>query len=183
MILASYFMRLPETEFLKTFEIAIQLGAMGSVFSLYWRTFLLDWGIGLKVLAAFVPTAVIGLLLYKVIKHYLLGSVMVVAIAFVVGGIILIGFELWYKGRQPKVQALDGISYRQAFLIGLCQARSVVPGVSRAGATIVGGLMMGISRPANVSFSFLLKKSAFIYILIALKGKQSFGWSPPSSWR
>src|SRR3989338_225141 len=98
MIIASHLMRMPQTEFLKTFEIAIQLGAIGAVFGLYWRTFLLDWEIGLKVLAAFIPTAIIGFIVYKAIKKFLLGNIMVVAVALLVGGIFLVVFELLYKG-------------------------------------------------------------------------------------
>ena len=156
MIIASHVMHVPQTEFLKTFEIAIQAGAIGAVFSLYWRTFLLDWEIGLKVLAAFVPTAVIGFILYKAIKHFLLGNIMVVGAALLLGGIFLVVFELLYKGRQGKIQCMEQITYPQAIIIGLCQALAVVPGVSRSAATIVAGLMLGVSRRTIVEFSFLL---------------------------
>jgi undecaprenyl-diphosphatase len=156
MIFVSHLMQMPQTEFLKTFEIAIQLGAIGAVFSLYWRTFLLDWEVGLKVLAAFFPTAVIGFILYKAIKHFLMGNVMVVAWALLLGGVFLIVFELLYKGKQGKVQKMADISYPQALIIGLCQSLAVVPGVSRSAATIVGGLMLGVSRTTIVEFSFLL---------------------------
>ena len=159
MIMASHIMHLPQTEFLKTFEIAIQWGAIGAVFFLYWRTFLLDWEIGVKVLAAFVPTAVVGFILYKFIKKYLLSNVFVVGTALLAGGIFLIAFELFYKRRGPpqiKVNGLEQITYRQAVIIGLCQAVAVIPGVSRSAATIVGGLCLGLSRKTVVEFSFLL---------------------------
>lgn len=156
MIIASHMMNMPQTEFLKTFEIAIQLGAIGAVFSLYWRVFLLDWEVGAKVLAAFVPTAVIGFLLYKIVKQFLLGNVAVVGLALLVGGIFLVVFERLYRGKQGAVKDLHGISYAQAVIIGLCQSVAVVPGVSRSAATIVGGLMLGISRTVIVEFSFLL---------------------------
>jgi len=156
MIIASRLMHMPQTEFLKTFEIAIQLGAIGAVFSLYWRTFLLDWEIGLKVLAAFIPTAVIGFILYKLIKQFLLGNIVVVGAALLIGGIFLVVFELLYKGKQGKVRSMESITYPQAVIIGLCQALAVVPGVSRSAATIVGGLALGVSRITIVEFSFLL---------------------------
>ena len=166
MIIVSHLMRMPQTEFLKTFEIAIQLGAIGAVFSLYWRVFLLDWGVGRKVLAAFFPTAVIGFILYKAIKKFLLGNMMVVAVALLLGGIFLVVFELLYcrgpawagpgKWKSGKMQSMQNITYPQAIMIGLCQALAVVPGVSRSAATIVGGLMLGISRATIVEFSFLL---------------------------
>ncbi len=167
MIIASQFMHMPQTEFLKTFEIAIQLGAIGAVFAVYWRTFLLDWEVGLKVLAAFVPTAIIGFVLYKLIKQFLLGNGMVVAIALLAGGIFLVVFELLYKGKQDRMVGTISkspekgklsplISYRQAFIIGLCQSLAVIPGVSRSAATIVGGLALGVARTTIVEFSFLL---------------------------
>ena len=159
MMLVSHFLHLTDTEFLKTFEIAIQLGAIAAVFSLYWRTFLLDWEVGLKVMTAFLPTAVIGFVLYKLIKHYLLGNVMVVVGALFVGGIILIIFEKMYKaneGKEGKVERLEQITYVQALIIGTCQSLAVIPGVSRSAATIISGLSIGISRRIIVEFSFLL---------------------------
>jgi undecaprenyl-diphosphatase len=156
MIIASHLMGMEQTEFLKTFEVAIQLGAIGAVFSLYWRVFLLDWEVTLKVLAAFLPTAVIGFLLYKVVKHVLLGNIMVVGWALILGGIFLLVFELIHKGQSHKTEGLEHITYRQAILIGICQSLSVIPGVSRSAATVVGGLMQGISRKTIVEFSFLL---------------------------
>jgi undecaprenyl-diphosphatase len=156
MIIASHLMHMPQTEFLKTFEIAIQLGAIGAVFSLYWRTFLLDWEVGCRVLAAFVPTAIIGFILYKGIKEYLLGNVAVVGWALCIGGALLILFELFYKDDGKRTKRMEQISYPQALAIGVCQALAVIPGVSRSAATIVGGLMLGVSRQTIVEFSFLL---------------------------
>ncbi len=156
MIVAAHLMQLPETEFLKTFEIAIQLGAIAAVAGLYWRTFLLDWEIVLKVAAAFVPTAVIGLLLYKLIKQYLLGNALIVIESLFIGGVFIILFERIYKPKENNINEITKISYSQAMLIGLCQALAVIPGVSRSAATILGGLMLGISRKTIVEFSFLL---------------------------
>lgn len=156
MIITSKLMQVPETEFLKTFEIAIQLGAILAVVSMYWRTFLLDWEIGKKVMAAFVPTAIIGFILYKFIKQFLLGNIVVVGLALLIGGIFLIIFEKLYKPKNVTVHSLVDISYRQAILIGMAQALAVIPGVSRSAATIVGGLALGISRVSIVEFSFLL---------------------------
>ena len=156
MIIVSHLMRMPQTEFLKTFEIAIQLGAIGAVFSLYWRVFLLDWETGRKVLAAFIPTAVIGFILYKIIKKFLIGNLTVVAAALLLGGIFLVVFELFYKGKQAKTEGIERVTYPQAVIIGICQALAVIPGVSRSAATIAGGLMLGVSRSTIVEFSFLL---------------------------
>lgn len=156
MIIASHLMHLPETEFLKTFEIAIQVGAILAVAGLYWRTFLLDWEVVTKIIAAFIPTAIIGLVLYKLIKHYLLGNALVVVASLLIGGICIILFEKFYKAKEDHITEITKISYSQAMLIGLFQALAVIPGVSRSAATILGGLILGVSRKTIVEFSFLL---------------------------
>ncbi len=156
MIIASQAMHIPQTEFLKTFEIAIQLGAILAVAGMYLRVFLLDWDIGLRVMAAFVPTAVVGFILYKLIKHYLMGNALVVAWALFVGGALLILFELYFRPKNEPLTDLKKISYPQAMLIGLFQALAVVPGVSRSAATIIGGMLLGVGRKSIVEFSFLL---------------------------
>jgi undecaprenyl-diphosphatase len=147
-------MGLSHTEFQKSFEIAIQLGAIASVVVLYWRRFL-DPSILKKVIIAFVPTGLIGLALYRVVKTYLLGSEVVVLWALGLGGIALIVFELLHREGKDAVRDVTSISYSQALLIGLFQSVSIIPGVSRAGATIVRGLIVGLTRPV-VEFSFLL---------------------------
>ena len=156
MIAASHLMGMPQTEFLKTFEIAIQLGAIAAVAGLYWRVFLLDWEINARIACAFVPTAIIGFVLYKIIKKFLLGNVLVVAWALFAGGVVLIVFERFYRFKGTPVKRLQDISYLQALGIGLCQSLAVIPGVSRSAATIVGGLAAGVERAVIVEFSFLL---------------------------
>lgn len=156
MIIASHVMQIPQTEFLKTFEIAIQLGAICAVAGLYWRTFLLDWEVVIKVATAFIPTAVIGFVLYKLIKHYLMGNAWIVIASLFLGGILIILFEKSYKPKEKDVKDVSKISYSQALMIGVFQSLAVVPGVSRSAATILGGLMLGVSRKAIVEFSFLL---------------------------
>jgi undecaprenyl-diphosphatase len=148
-------MGLSHTEFQKSFEIAIQLGAIASVVVLYWRRFL-DPSILKKVIIAFVRTGLIGLALYRVVKTYLLGSEVVVLWALGLGGIALIVFELLHREGKDAVRDITSISYSQALLIGLFQSVSIIPGVSRAGATIVRGLIVGLTRPVIVEFSFLL---------------------------
>ncbi len=156
MIMTSHLLQMPQTEFLKTFEIAVQLGAILAVVVMYWRTFLLDWEVMAKVIAAFIPTAVVGLILYKAVKHFLLGNVMVVVWALFIGGAALILFELYVKPKEKAIEKMENISWLQAVVIGLCQSLAVIPGVSRSAATIVGGLCLGISRRTIVEFSFLL---------------------------
>jgi undecaprenyl-diphosphatase len=155
LILASRLLGLEQTEFQKSFEIAIQLGAIASVGLLYWRKFL-DFPVLARVITAFIPTGIIGFALYHVVKTYLLGSDAIVLWSLGLGGVVLIVFELLHKEADDAVADVNAISYKQAALIGLFQSISMIPGVSRAGATIVGGLILGLSRSTIVEFSFLL---------------------------
>jgi len=156
LMLTAEVLGLGQTEFIKTFEIAIQLGAILSVVVLYWRSLLVNMEIAKRVIAAFLPTAVLGLLLYKIIKKYLLASTTVVLWSLLLGGIFLIVFELIHRQKEEPVDDLASIPYASCVLIGLFQAIAMIPGVSRAAATIVGGLVLGLSRKTIVEFSFLL---------------------------
>jgi undecaprenyl-diphosphatase len=155
LILASRLLGLAQTEFQKSFEISIQLGAIASVIVLYWRKFL-ELPVLTRVITAFVPTGIIGLTLYHVVKTYLFGSETIVLWALGLGGVAIIVFELLHREADDAVADVDAISYTQALLIGLFQSISIIPGVSRSGATIVGGLILGLSRSTIVEFSFLL---------------------------
>ena len=154
LILASRALGIQETEFLKSFEIIIQLGAILSVVVLYWNRFL-HLEVLKKLVVAVIPTGVIGLTVYKAIKGYLLGNVAVVLVTLLVGGIALIVFER-FQQRDDRDVDFTEISYRKAFLIGLFQAIAVIPGVSRSAATIVGGSLLGVSKRTIVEFSFML---------------------------
>lgn len=156
LILTSRILGISQTEFVKTFEIAIQLGAILSVVVLYWKKFLLNIEVLKKVCAAFLPTAVIGFMLYKVIKKLLLGNSHVVIWSLFLGGIFLIVFELLHREKKDAVAAIESVSYKQAVIIGIFQSIAVIPGVSRSAATIIGGLMLGLRRETIVEFSFLL---------------------------
>jgi len=155
LILASNLLHLPETEFLKTFQITIQLGAILAVVFLYWRKLLLDFEIMKRIVVALLPALGIGYLFYAGIRK-LLESSLVVIVALFIGGIVLVLFEYFRKEKKGTVSDVRMISYRHSFLIGLFQALAVIPGVSRAGATILGGLLLGMKRTAIVEFSFLL---------------------------
>jgi undecaprenyl-diphosphatase len=156
LMLTAQVLGLSQTEFIKTFEIAIQLGAILSVVVLYWRSLFVNMEIAKRVVAAFLPTAVLGLLLYKIIKKYLLASTTVVLWSLLLGGICLIIFELIHRQKEETVDDLASIPYASCVLIGLFQSISMIPGVSRAAATIVGGLVLGLNRKTIVEFSFLL---------------------------
>lgn len=156
MILASHLMGLTHTEFLKSFEIAIQAGTILSVVFLYWRDLLIDVEVIKRIIVAFIPTGVLGLTLYKLIKGYLLGSETVVLWSLLLGGIFLVVFELWYKEKEDATGEIGNLSYKNAFIIGLFQSVAMIPGVSRSASTIVGGLILGLKRKTIVEFSFLL---------------------------
>jgi len=154
LMLAGDFLKIPSTEFLKSFNIFIQLGAILAVVILYFKRIISNWPLVKKIAVAFIPTAIIGFALYKVVKIYLLGNNYIAATALLLGGVVLIWFE---KKFYTKDKALSSdISYKQAFIIGCCQALAIIPGVSRAGATIVGGLAQKIERKTMVEFSFML---------------------------
>lgn len=155
LILVADLFGLPETEFLKTFEIAIQSGAILAVVALYWRRLLLDRRVLYRVMAAFVPTGVLGLIFYEAVKQWL-GSESVVLWALFLGGVALIVFEAWHRERDDALPELAVMPYHTAVALGLFQALALIPGVSRSGATIVGGLLLGLRRTAVVEFSFLL---------------------------
>lgn len=150
LILASEFLGVPGSTFLSSFIIAIQLGAIGAVVLLFWRTFLFDFETMKRVVVAFVPTAIIGFLLYKLLKEVLVENLWLIAAALFLGGIVLIVFERFHR------EGVAEMTYTSAFLIGCAQALAIVPGVSRAGATILGGLSLGVPRAKIVEFSFLL---------------------------
>lgn len=156
LILTSRILGLSQTDFIKSFEISIQLGAILAVVVLYGRSLMLDLNTIKRVIAAFIPTACIGLLFYKVIKGFLLGSDKVVLWSLLIGGVFIIIFEMLYKKRKGHVADIKSISYKQAVLIGFFQSIAIVPGVSRSAATIIGGLSLGLSRKTIVEFSFLL---------------------------
>jgi len=156
LILASQLLSLPQTNFLKSFEIIIQLGAILSVVVLYWKSFF-NLELLKRLFVAFLPTGVIGLALYSIIKTYLLGSQAVVLWALAIGGVLIIAFELMHKEKEgDEESAPETVSYKHSFLIGLFQAIAIIPGTSRSAATIIGGLLLGLKRKTIVEFSFLL---------------------------
>lgn len=176
LILTSKLFGIADSDFTKTFEIAIQFGAILAVVFLYWKRFISspdDWK---KVLIAFIPTAIIGFVFYKILKSFLLSNAIIVLWSLFLGGIALIVFELWHKKYSESRQ--EEIDYKKSFLIGIVQSLAIVPGVSRSGATIVGGLLMGISREKIVEFSFLLAvptmAAATFYDLYKSAGSFSF---------
>jgi undecaprenyl-diphosphatase len=165
--LASHFLGIVQSDQFIVFEIAIQCGAILAVLCTFFKRFF-DKELIIKLAIAFLPTGILGLLVYKHIKA-LLSSELVVAIALILGGVALIGIEKLYARRQfthdktsiakngGGVGSESGtISYKQAFFLGLAQSVAMIPGVSRSGATIGAGLLMNLERRALVEFTFLL---------------------------
>ena len=154
MIMASSILDI-QGDFVKTFEISIQLGAIMAIVLLYAKRFLQSFTIYLKLGVAFIPTGIVGILAYKTIKMYLFNPY-VVGVALVIGGIILILIDKKVVARESKTLDLESISYKNSFLIGLIQCISMIPGVSRAAATIIGGVFNGLDKKQAMEFSFLL---------------------------
>jgi len=155
LIVGSELLGLPQTKANTAFEVIIQLSAILAVIANYKDKFhpkhIQLW---IKLFIAFLPIAVIGLLFSHQIKA--LFSVQVVAIMFIVGGIVFLILEYFQKNRIAQTLEVEDVSYKQAALIGLAQVFAVIPGTSRAGSTIVGALVVGLSRKASAEFSFLL---------------------------
>lgn len=156
LILVSKFLGAGQSEFLKSFEIIIQLGAILAVIVLYRNSFLRSYMAWKRILVAFLPTGIIGFLLYKFIKDFLLGNAIITVFALVIGGILLILIEYLLKNKKIKTREIENISYKNSFLIGVFQSISIIPGVSRAASSIIGGLILGLDRETAVLFSFLL---------------------------
>jgi len=150
----------------EAFTVVIQLGAVLSVVAVYWTKF---WGVliglptdpkarhfAINVIVAFLPAAVIGLLLIKFINAYLLDparAMPVIAISWIAGGVLILLFE--HIAPRPRYQG-DGIPVGKALQIGLCQCVALIPGVSRSGATILGGELLGVERKTAAHFTFYL---------------------------
>lgn len=169
------------------FTVTIQLGSILAVMWLY-RTKIVDVAKGLGsspqarhfaigVLLATVPALLAGTFLSRFVKSVLYGSPTVFAGAFIIGGIVMLVVE---RARQtPVVQSVDGVPLARAFGIGVCQTLALVPGVSRSGATIVGGMMMGLDRTTAAEFSFFLAvptmTAAFTHDLFEVRHQLSAG--------
>lgn len=154
LILVSDLLKIAQTDFVKSFEITIQLGAILAVVVVYFGFLLKNKPLWPKIIAAFLPSAVVGFLFYKVIKSVLIGNTTVTLLALATGGALLILLETLYRAKEVKT--VNELSLPGAFTVGLFQSVSVIPGVSRSAASIIGGLFAGLNRRAAVEFSFLL---------------------------
>lgn len=145
---------LASDEFNNSFVIIIQFGAILAVLTLFWSKIWHNLTYYFRTLSlAFLPTAIIGFLFYKNIKA-VLGNNLVMGLSLLLGGILIIWLEKYFA-KKPASSSAE-ISINQSWKIGLFQSIAMIPGVSRAGATIMGGMTLGISRTQIVEFSFLL---------------------------
>ena len=148
----------------KTFEIVIQLGALLAIISVYFKRL---WQLATRwpfdpaarrfligLIVAFLPAAVIGFFAYDFIKTVLFESIGLICVMLIVGGVILLLVDRWAP--TPKEDDAMNLTWKRALGVGLCQCLAMVPGVSRSGATIVGGVMIGIDRRAAAEFSFFM---------------------------
>ncbi|MBM3435209.1 MAG: undecaprenyl-diphosphate phosphatase [Bacteroidetes bacterium] len=151
MILTQGILGMESNDFVKAFIINIQFGAILSVVVLYWRNFIQSFSFYLKLLVAFMPAAVIGFVLDKYIDA-LLENVYVVSVMLILGGIVLLFIDKWFKNPSENQE----ISYPAALKIGFFQCIAMIPGVSRSAATIIGGMAQKLTRKTAAEFSFFL---------------------------
>jgi undecaprenyl-diphosphatase len=155
MIIAEKALGITETDFIKVFTVAIQLGAILAVVVLYYKKFFdfKRWQFYVKLIAAVIPALVIGFLFSKKIDA-LLESSLTVAISMFVGGIVLLFIDKAFT--NPTVDSEEKVSYPKAVIIGIWQCIAMIPGVSRSAASIIGGMQQKLTRSAAAEFSFFL---------------------------
>lgn len=157
LIITSSLLGIPQTDFVKLFEVFIQAGAITAVLLLYGKELLKNKELMKKVLISFIPTAIIGFILYKVIKDVFFESTLLMITVFIGMGIVFLLVEYLVKKRKLNLtKSIHELTWKDAFFIGLIQACAVVPGVSRAGAVIVGLMFFRFRRDESAKYSFLL---------------------------
>lgn len=157
LMMTSRILGISQTEFLKSFEIIIQFGAVAALVFVFGKRLVQNPWLWKKVALAFIPTSIIGFLLYNIIKSHLIGNLGVAVLGLIIGGIILIIVEHYISKKTDHPHSgLEEITNKQAVIIGFVQALAVIPGVSRSAATITSTLLFGSSRKAAAEFSFFL---------------------------
>lgn len=154
LIITRYLLGLGTSEFLNFFIIFIQLGAISAVPILYYKRLISGINIYLYLITSFIPAVIFGLLLDDLMESMFKGY-WFIAISWILGGIILVKFEDWVKNRYNEKELQD-ISYLQSLKIGFYQCLAMIPGVSRSGASIIGGRLSGLNSKAAIEYSFLL---------------------------
>jgi undecaprenyl-diphosphatase len=154
LVLTSQLLNLEQDQFMRSFEIIIQIAPIFSVLYIFREKVFASKELWFKLLIAFFPTGVIGFLFHDYIETLFETSSTIFWIALT--GFLFIGFEIFYKNREFKINDEEKISYKSAFLIGIFQSIALIPGVSRSGSTILGAMALGINREISMRFSFLL---------------------------
>ena len=155
MIVAGHWLGITQSEQNKAFEVIIQLAAILAVVANYSEKFSLrHLDLWKKVVLAFIPLGIVGLLFHNQIKAMF--TVEIVAVMFIVGGIIFLVVEYLHREKEYPVKRVEDLSFKQALWIGVAQVFALIPGTSRAGASIIGALLVGLDRKASAEFSFLL---------------------------
>lgn len=156
LILTSHYLRIEQSDFLVAFEIAIQLGAILAVLYMYWKR-IFTVAMIKRLAVAFIPTGIAGVLLYPYLK-ILLQSPLLVGVTLFIGGVVILFVEnMYYKWKENgEIVLRHDVTLKEAFLLGLYQVLAMIPGVSRSGAIIVGGLLMKLDRRMLAEFTFLL---------------------------
>jgi len=157
LIYTSKLLGISQTEFQKFFEVFIQGGAILAVAVLFFKEIIGDVDLVKKTIIAFIPTALIGFVLYKIIKNIFFEAQLLMLMMFIIVGLIFILVE-WLIGKKKIVlnKLLKEFSYKEALIIGLVQALAIIPGVSRAGSVILGMMFLGYKRDEAAKFSFIL---------------------------
>ena len=157
LIISSKLLNIPATEFQKFFEVFIQSGAILAVVFVYWKTIFKNRNLMINVILSFIPTAIVGFLLHKIIKGVFFESFTLIATSLFVVGLFFIIFEFLLKRKIIKTdKKIIQMTILQALLIGIGQSLAVVPGVSRAGAVILTMMLLGFDREESALYSFVL---------------------------
>jgi len=154
LLITAKLLDLAQTDFMKVFEISIQVGAILAVLVTFFKKFF-DVELLTKLAVAFIPTGIAGLLLYPHLKMFFQNT-WIIVFTLGVGGVLIIVIEKWYAKKFTHTSPRDSITFKDALLLGLFQAIAIVPGTSRSGAMIVGGLVLGLKREVLTQFTFLL---------------------------
>jgi len=155
MIVASKFLGIEESVLINAYQVIIQFAAIMAVMLLYREKITFKKvDLWMKLFVAFLPLAIVGFIFKDVIKT--LFNVETVAWMFIIGGVLFLVVEYFYTEKEHHIKDVEKVSYTQALWVGIAQIFSLVPGTSRAGATIIGGMLSGLDRKTSMEFSFLL---------------------------
>ena len=171
LILVAKLLNLEQSDFIKTFEVFIQLGAVSAVLVLFFEKIIQDAVLVKKIIVSFIPAGVAGFFLYKLVAFFF-ESLWSVVFALFLGGVIMFVLESLFRKRKREKSGLDQVFLNDALGIGVFQILAFIPGVSRAAATIFGGMALGLDRKTAAEFSFLLS----LPTILAASGMQLYSY-------